>query len=423
MGGSTSSLESIDCAVGIAPSQTPNLGPSSVDELGLATRVAKSNSKESHAMNATLCSLGTAVPKFAIDQEMAAKVAQSLRLTSRWNQALPQLYRKSGVKRRGSVLLTSDPNESQSCQTFFQEVTSDKPCGPTTKERMVAYAQYAGPLLQEACEIALERSEFDGRQVSHLVTVTCTGFASPGIDHWIIQSMGLQSSTQRTHVGFMGCHGMINGLRTARAIALSDPSAVVMVGAVELCSLHQQYTEDPQQLVANALFADGSAAAVVAGADYQVAAGKSAWSIVSSHSVLIGDSNDQMAWLIGDHGFQMRLSPEVPALIEKTLASEVDRWLLTMGIQRDSIGDWAIHPGGPRILDAVESSLGLNAEKVQPSRDVLAEHGNMSSPTVLFILDRIKASTSVATFEDRRYCVLIAFGPGIHAEMILLMQG
>jgi predicted naringenin-chalcone synthase len=373
-------------------------------------------------MKATLCSLGTAVPKFAIDQEKAAKIAQALRLTSRWNQALPQLYRKSGVRRRGSVLLTSDPNECEACQSFFQEPSSEKPYGPSTKERMLAYAEYAGPLLQEACELAQKRSDFERHQISHLVTVTCTGFASPGIDHWIIQSMGLQTSTQRTHIGFMGCHGMINGLRTARSIALSDPNAVVLVGAVELCSLHQQYTEDPQQLVANALFADGAAAAIVAGSAYQSIVPNAAWNIVSSHSVLIRDSNDQMAWMIGDHGFQMRLSPEVPALIETTLASEVDGWLSKMNIHRAQISAWAIHPGGPRILDAVASSLSLNTETVQPSRDVLAEHGNMSSPTVLFILDRINAGTSVETLGGQRYCVLIAFGPGIHAEMILLMQ-
>lgn len=366
-------------------------------------------------MNAYLCSVGTSVPRYAITQEKAASIAQSLRLSERWLHALPQLYRKSGVKRRGSVLLTADPEIDEQCQSFFQPATAHSPKGPSTHARMLSYAEHAGPLLHEACSKAFQGTEWTSDRVTHLVTVSCTGFASPGVDHWLMDSLGLSSRVLRTHVGFMGCHGMVNGLRTAHAIASSSPDALVLVGAVELCSLHQQYTDDPQQLVANALFADGAASALVAGQAACADLPRSAWRIAGSHAVLMPNSREQMAWIIGDHGFQMSLSPEVPALIEQSLSSELDGWLQQHHLVREDIGAWAIHPGGPRILDAVQNGLSLVAEKIRPSRDVLAEFGNMSSPTVLFILKRLEQMNVQA-----RYCVMIAFGPGIHAEMLLM---
>jgi predicted naringenin-chalcone synthase len=190
----------------------------------------------------------------------------------------------------------------------------------------------------------------------------------------------------------------------------ADPAARVLACCVELCSLHFQYGWHEQQMVANALFADGAAAAVGVPA---AAAPANAWQLAATGSRLFPDSADAMTWNIGDHGFAMTLSPRVPDLIATHLRPWLEGWLVQHDLGVDQVASWAIHPGGPRILSAVEKALGLPREATAVSRKVLAACGNMSSPTVLFILDRLR---------DRRAprpCVALGFGPGLVAEAML----
>jgi predicted naringenin-chalcone synthase len=213
---------------------------------------------------------------------------------------------------------------------------------------------------------------------------------------------------QRVHVGFMGCHGALNGLRVAQALTGADPTARVLLCAVELCSLHFHYGWDPKKVVANALFADGAAAVVGA------AAGPAdAWRVAATGSCLIPDSEYAMTWNIGDHGFEMTLSTRVPSLISAHLRPWLEAWLAQCGIALEHVASWAIHPGGPRILSAVERPLGLTEEATVVSREILAAYGNMSSPTVLFILGRLQ------TRHAPRPCVALGFGPGLIAEAVL----
>jgi predicted naringenin-chalcone synthase len=375
---------------------------------------------------AGIWSIGTASPEYSIEQSDAVAFAQEIGITTRWLNALPALYRKSGVRKRGSVLLNAAAGAPSTRQTFYPNATPDRPFGPTTADRMSQYAEHAGPLAAKSAKIALERAQLQGAKISHLVTVSCTGFASPGIDHQIIQSLGLPPTVQRTHIGFMGCHGAINGLRTAKSIAESDPNAIVLVAAVELCSLHQQYTEDPQQLVANSLFADGAASVIVAARppftdtsmDNASSSDARCWKIVSSFSFYIPNTADTMSWKIGDYGFSMQLSPEVPQIIKEQLSAPTCQWLKNYGLDpfdHSSELAWVVHPGGPRILDAVAEAFKLDEHRIELSRKVLSEHGNMSSPTVLFILDQMPVRDMSAP-----YCIAIAFGPGLHAEALLL---
>jgi predicted naringenin-chalcone synthase len=208
----------------------------------------------------------------------------------------------------------------------------------------------------------------------------------------------------------MGCHGAINGLRVARAFSDSDLEARVLLCAVELCGLHYHYGWDPQKIIANAIFADGAAA--VAGApDRQMSAG--AWRVMATGSCLIPDSREAMSWTIGDHGFEMTLSKHVPALIREHLRPWLDGWLARHGLRRETIASWAIHPGGPRVLEAIAESLTLSGEQLAASREVFATHGNMSSPTVLFILEHLRAQQAPLP------CVALGFGPGLIAECAL----
>jgi predicted naringenin-chalcone synthase len=265
-------------------------------------------------------------------------------------------------------------------------------------------------LAYQAGRQALDRSGLSAGDITHLVTVSCTGFAAPGMDTGLIKSLGLCRTVQRAHLGFMGCHGALNGLQVTRAIAGADPAAHVLLCAVELCSVHFQYNWEPDQSVPNALFADG-AAAVVGGPAGATSA--DAWQVAATGSCLFDDTEDDMTWHIGDHGFEMKLSRRVPDLLGAHLRPWLEKWLGQNCLQLDDIGSWAVHPGGPRILSAVEESLDLPRGALAVSREVLAECGNMSSPTVLFILDRLRSRQAL------RPCVALGFGPGLVAEAAL----
>src|SRR5262249_26848978 len=283
--------------------------------------------------------------------------------------------------------------------------------GPTTGERMRYYAQVASKLALPACAKCLDRAGVHPRELTHLVTVSCTGFAAPGVDSELIRGLGFSATIERTHVGFMGCHGTFNGLRVARGLAGAEPDARVLVCAVELCSLHFRYSWDPEKIVGNALFADGAAAVVgMNGEDTS----QDFWRVAASGSFLFPESADAMTWTIGEHGFEMTLSARVPELIGEQLRPWLDDWLGKHRLTRRQIGSWAIHPGGPRILSAVEKALDLPGDATAVSRDVLRSCGNLSSATVIFLLERLRLR------QAKRPCVALGFGPGLTAEAMLL---
>jgi predicted naringenin-chalcone synthase len=229
------------------------------------------------------------------------------------------------------------------------------------------------------------------------------------VDLALISGLGLSPTVQRTHVGFMGCHGALNGLRVANAFTTADPAARVLLCAVELCCLHYYYGSVPDKLVANAIFADGAAAVVGEGATERL----HPWSLAASGSCLIADTASEMGWTVGDRGFEMTLSRRVPGLIAANLRPWLEAWLDRNGLTLEEVSSWAIHPGGPKILDAVREALGLPEQSLAASWGVFADCGNMSSPTVLFILDRLRRA------ESPRPCVALGFGPGLVVEAAL----
>jgi predicted naringenin-chalcone synthase len=366
------------------------------------------------AMSFAIVSLGTAVPATIVDQADASEVAKKLCCrTEEQATWLPTIYAGTGVRTRRLTLDQGVLNDSMhgtqhSGSVFLPKGGDDR--GPTTAERMQIYQTDSVRLGLEASGQALRQGGWSPREVTHLITVSCTGFFAPGIDYALMQGLGLLPTTSRTHVGFMGCHGALNGLRVAQAYAGSDPDARILLCAVELCSLHYYYGWDPQKVIANAIFGDGCAA--LAGMPAAAAPGN-AWTVTATGSFLIPNSADAMTWTIGDHGFEMSLSKKVPGLIAQNLRPGLTRWLDRNGLQLNEIGSWAIHPGGPRILGAVEDALGLNAEQTATAREVFAEFGNMSSPTVLFIIERLRRDGAA------RPCVALGFGPGLVAEAAL----
>ena len=355
--------------------------------------------------------LGTAIPEQTINQTESTALSEWVSADNAERASLVRrIQRRSQVQTRGSVLLTGDAKQAIHQRLPFYGVDS-----PSTATRMEAFRLHATSLALKASKHALAEAQISANRITHLITISCTGFHAPGVDFDLIDQLQLPLNIQRTHVGFMGCHAALNGLRVAHAFIEADPKAVVLLCAVELCSLHLQYGWNPEQVVANTLFADGAAALIATRSEIptkgQIPAGLS---LQASGSTVIPETRDLMHWQIGNQGFSMGLSPKVPKEIAKTLQPWLSEWLNERGTDLNSIQHWAIHPGGPRILQACADALSLSEDQLAVSRHVLSHYGNMSSATVLFVLEHMRQHHCHGP------CVALAFGPGLCAEVALM---
>jgi len=376
-------------------------------------------------MTPQIISIGRAVPPGTLDQGEALQLAEQCCAGSPEEaDRLRRLFQRSGVETRHFIVARSGQSQPAGHQSnshglpptlldepivpFFPPRLHDEDFGPTTGERLAVYEQFAGALAHRATAEALQRAGCASDRITHLITVSCTGMRAPGVDIALIESLGLRRDVRRVHVGFMGCHAAINALRLASDACRADGDAIVLVVCVELCSLHFQYRGQGDRLLANSLFADGSAAAVVTSRDD--CRGAASVALSDFASTIVPDSQECMTWSIGDHGFEMSLALDVPRRIGAAIRPWMEQWLARRNLRVDDVGSWAVHPGGPRILDAFAGALGLDSQALGASRQVLSRFGNMSSPTVLFILDELLRTNAP------RPMVAIAFGPGLTIE-------
>ena len=279
---------------------------------------------------------------------------------------------------------------------------------PSTAERMRAFDRLAPDLAAAAIERLDLGAERD--RITHLIITCCTGFSSPGLDLQLIERCRLPSSVERTIIGFMGCSAAINALKLARHIVRSEASARVLVVNLELCSLHLRETTDLEEMLGFLLFADGCAACLVT-------AEQTGLVMDSFRAVLVPETRDLMAWYIRDCGFEMVLSQRVPNAIRRALRGSAEKIL--SGTSPAAIDLWAVHPGGRSIIDAVQSALNIAPGALVASRDVLRRYGNMSSATVMFVLDAMLRSR----LPQAAGCAM-SFGPGLIAEtMVFHMVG
>lgn len=294
---------------------------------------------------------------------------------------------------------------------------------PTTGTRNDVYVEHAPALFLEAARGAIAASgSFTTADVTHVVTASCTGFFAPGPDYVLVRDLGLPATTRRLHVGFMGCYAAFPALSTARSICAEDPDAVVLVVCAELCSLHLEASDDPDTIVASAVFADGAAAAIVSARP--APAGHLVLDLDEMRTTLTPVGEQDMAWTIGDHGFEMVLSRYVPSIISEHIRGALDPLLAQAGTDHEAahevIPRWAVHPGGRSVLDKVQDALALDPVQMEPSRSILREYGNMSSATILFILQRLlTAPDAPGAGPGERVCAM-AFGPGLTVESALL---
>ena len=365
-------------------------------------------------MTVSILGIGTAVP--------ATRLAQT--------QVRDLLSQQPGIDRRAQRLLTAafEAAAIDTRHTVLGELGAGAPSGlgmlpsplvlrvPSTGERNAEYRRTAPALFAAAARDALARSGVAPAEVTHVITVSCTGLFAPGPDYLLVRDLGLSPTTERYHLGFIGCAAAIPGLRAASRIATAQPEAVVLVVAAELCSLHIKSSDDPEQIVAASVFADGAAAAIVTADPARLTEPR--LDLDGFGTRLTADGEDDMVWTIGDEGFDMTLTAQVPRIIGR----EIEAATASLFGDLDSVDAWAVHPGGRSILDRVEDGLGLAPEALDPSRAVLREYGNMSSATILFVLQRMMdaasdhASPTGAGSRDGERIAALAFGPGLTVE-------
>jgi predicted naringenin-chalcone synthase len=341
--------------------------------------------------------IGTAVPDHDVHAPFVT-FARTLLDTERSRTVFDRMAERSGITHRYSVLQPGEPGADQvDAEGFFNRGRF-----PGTAARMQRYEHHA----TELALAAVGALDEDPTRFTHIVVASCTGFTAPGLDQVLAARLGMSPGLERTLVGFMGCYAAVNALRTAYHTVRSDPAARVLVVNLELCTLHLQETPDLETVLSFMLFGDGATAALVTAEPTGLA-------LLDFRATTLPNSADLITWRIGDQGFDMRLSGKVPGRIAGALRGELERTDtagLLRGQSTQQIDLWAVHAGGRTVLDAVEQGLRLGRDALRFSRAVLNDFGNMSSATIMFILERMLRDESGETGFG------MAFGPGLGAE-------
>ncbi len=361
---------------------------------------------------AKIISVGSALPPYRYDQAEALDFMDAVLPIPDdvERRKLRFLYRQSGIQTRYSVL--PDWRRDPDADWILYDKEKGFEASPTLEDRMCAFAQCAPPLTQAAAEACLSRIGAEARSITHLLTVSCTGLAAPGLELDLMERMGLSRDLHRTGINFMGCYAAVHALKQAAAIADADPQARVLIVCTELCMLHFQRRYDEDSVAASLLFADGSAAALVTGDTSE----HPGLRLDTFYAELLPAGRKDMAWTLSSSGFIMTLSGYVPDLVQADIGRLKDHALQRAGIRHEDVRYWCIHPGGKRILQAVARSLELTEGDLACSYKVLREHGNMSSCTLLHVLeeqwDAVQTEPGARLFG-------VAFGPGLTMESFI----
>ncbi|MEX2443218.1 MAG: type III polyketide synthase [Alkalispirochaeta sp.] len=349
----------------------------------------------------------TSVPEHFYTQEFAQQFMRRLyQKNSRAQKLIDRIYATSAIEKRHTVI--NDYGKDPAEYTFYPKSADLKP-EPTTKARNDLYVGEAQRLAIQAAQSLFRRFPDAQPRITHLITVSCTGFSAPGFDFFLVKELPLDPAVHRFHLGFMGCYAAFPAMKLADSICRADPDARVLIVNAELCSVHMQQKEDVDVIVANGLFADGVSAALVSGRVKDSDGSRLAFRSFATRTA--PESEDDMAWSIGQTGFDMKLSIYVPRIIERNIALLIDDAMASSGLTRNDVDIWAIHPGGRAILEKTAAILQVDSTEFHHSYEVLREFGNMSSSTIMFVLRRILADDS-----RRGNVFATAFGPGLTME-------
>jgi predicted naringenin-chalcone synthase len=351
-----------------------------------------------------IISIATAVPQFCHQQDdILHYMGDAFHLDDTEKRKLKFMYHQSGITKRYSVL----PDFSSISDENFFSSTNNKKIEPTLEDRLKIYDESSLALSIHAIQKCIS-GFISEQEITHLITVSCTGMTAPGLDIKLMEELGLNKNIFRTSVNFMGCYAAIHALKLADMIAQGTPNANIVIVAVELCTLHFQTTMTEDNIASSLLFADGCAAVLISNKIHRMRKIR----IDGFYAQIAIEGKSDMAWELGSNGFQMRLSGYIPQLIEADIESLLSGALEERGITKESIQHWCIHPGGKRILDSIQRKLNLSPDTLDQSRAVLKEYGNMSSPTILFVLKNIFENK----YQSNENILGMAFGPGLTME-------
>jgi predicted naringenin-chalcone synthase len=358
-----------------------------------------------------IISIGTAVPVYGAKQSAILEFMCTAYHDDTASRKLNILFHNSGINIRYSVV--PDFNNGQSKHNIFDVNQST----PDVEKRLNVFKENAVSIAIDAIQNALQKlnTTIADFKITHLITVTCTGIYAPGIGAALIEQLNLPNDIFHTAINFMGCNAAFPALNMADMITKTDENAKVLVVCVELCTLHFQPKDDNDNLLANTIFGDGAAAVVVISDRAAKQNSQSGLSVNGFYSLLLNKGKNLMGWNITPINFEMVLDAGIPEFI----GSEVNEIVMKAGkkftITPAAIDKWAIHPGGKKILDAVKKQLPLSDADMHYSYKVLADYGNMSSPTILFVLNEIME----AELKTGETIFSIGFGPGLSIETAL----
>ncbi len=359
-----------------------------------------------------IVSIATAVPRYKHDQrEILTFMQRVYAMNETDKRKLKFLYNQSAIDTRYSVL----PDYSLGAGDWeFYPATENLEPFPDLETRMEWYNKTAAPLSIDAIEKCID-NKLHKDEITHLITVSCTGVSAPGLDLQIMEQMGLPASIFRTSVNFMGCYAAIHGLKLADAFCAAEPAARVLVVCTELCTLHFQRENTTDNIASSLLFGDGAAAMLIT----HDANDLDGLKIKSFYSEVTFKGKKDMSWELSSTGFLMTLSGYVPDLIEQDFKKLLYNALGGAGISKTDISHWCIHPGGKRILTSIGNCIEVTPADLQHSYHVLKNYGNMSSPTILFVLKEIAESLK-NNKGDKINIFGAAFGPGLTLETFIL---
>ncbi len=359
-----------------------------------------------------ITSIGTANPTHRFTQQTIANfMVVASNLQDDEARKLRALYRATGIETRHSVL--SDYGRKSGFEFFPDNGLIES--FPSTSQRMELFKTHAKALSVCSINKCLEKiTSFKKTEITHLIVVSCTGLYAPGLDIDLVKVLELNSTISRTCINFMGCYAAFNALKLADSFCANEKNAKVLMVCTELCSLHFQKENTEDNLLANALFADGSAALLIEGNPRKGINLKP----ISFHCDIESEGEQDMAWSVGDWGFAMKLSTYVPEVIRSGIKQLAKSLLTKINKDLSQVDYYAIHPGGKKILEVIEQELRLNKEQNRFAYEVLKNFGNMSSPTVLFVLNEI--ADTLTDRDQNKNILSFAFGPGLTLESMLL---
>ena len=360
----------------------------------------------SNETNTRIVSIGTAVPENNyLQTDLAEWMHQRLDgANKRMSRIFKILYRKTKIDKRHSVL--KDFHKNCINPALFTNSLTE----PKVEERLAIYNKEAVSLAELATNKCLVEHNKDN--ITHLITVSCTGMSAPGIEIQLKQKLGLKLNAQTYAVNFVGCYAFFPALKMADAFIKADPKSKVLIVAVELCTLHFQNKDSDDHLLSNALFSDGAAACLCSAEP----GSNTSLKLKGTDQLLIPKGESDMAWNIHSEGFLMKLSSYIPQLVDEGIKGLIGKLLGSKKLQRQDIQHWAIHPGGRKILEVCEAELQLNDDELSASYSTLKNFGNMSAPTILFVLEEMIKTETLVNGENLFAC---GFGPGLTLEAAL----